>query len=639
MLHISPGVYISIVDQSEYVNAAPVSSVFVPFFSQKGPDNKLSYINGQKTLRTEFTAENLTAQGKGYREGWMDLDRWLAVSGSAYGIRLLPDTDAQAGLESATYANLTLGYVKVGERKVLALSSLDSMKGKAYIEAAMKQTIEGGSAFEPVFMLTGYGRGEYYNDVSITITPIENEDDVYSLDMYMLDDDGDPYVLDTRRVSFLEDKKDLDGESLYICDVLDMYSTMISAYVNADKVEEINQFRSSDIKPLGIVNVPPEELHDGDIYAVGDAPEGAFADLTGMVVQYDETEAVWNVKLSTVKGDVLDIGPDEDNLKAYIYDGDSWELYDGVSGLFSVSYAGDTQNKFMANGSSGNLYENGVLNPEVAKVLLVRAYTGLIDDEVLDTETLYFPFVLCPYADPDILNAAHMLCQTREDALAFGTLPDSNSPDADIANKRRGFNLNDHQAAVYGNWSKIYNADLGKDIWISPVYHIARVMPMTLNTATISDAPAGFANGMCSDIKELRYNPKIGDRDNLYKERINYPATFRNGTCLYQQLTSQMKDSSLSDINIVNVVLYIKHVVREYCTNFIYYKNNAETRQRIQSTLDEFLKDLKDSGNLADYSLTVYASDYDVKMKLCRVAIILWPVKVLEKILVTQYIR
>lgn len=641
MLHISPGAYIGIVDQSEFVNATPASSVFIPFFSEKGPDNKLVFLNGQKTLRTEFTSENLSAQGKNFREGWMDMDRWLSISGSAYGIRLLPDVDAQAGLESATFANLTLGYVKVNDRKVLALASLDAMKGEAYVEAAMKQTIEGGASFEPIFMVKAYGRGEYYNDISFTLTPLANEDDVYSLDMYMLDDDGDPYIIDTRKVSFLEEKKDLDGESLFISDVLSMYSTLVDCRVNSEKIPELATFRSSDIKPLAIVNVPPEQVSDGDIYAVGDAPEGAFADLAGMVVKFDEAETTWNVLLQTVKGDVLDIGPDEDNLVPYIYDGDSWEIFDGISGLFSVGYAGDTQNKFLINGSSGNLYNaSGAINPDVAKVLLVRAYQGLIDDQILDTELLYFPFVLCPYPDSDIYNAAVALSKyTRMDCFTFGTLPDSNGPDADIATKRQGWNSNTWYSAVYGNWSKIYNSDMGKDLWMSPIYHMARIMPYTLSTATLSDAPAGFVNAMCEDVKELRYNPKEGDRDNLYIERVNYLATFRNGTCVYQQLTSQMKDSSLSDINVVNVVLYITHVVKQYCNNFIYYKNNAETRQRIQTTLDEFLKGLKDSGNLSNYSLSVFASDYDVKMKLCRVEIILWPVKILEKVLITEYIR
>ena len=63
---------------------------------------------------------------------------------------------------------------------------------------------------------------------------------------------------------------------------------------------------------------------------------------------------------------------------------------------------------------------------------------------------------------------------------------------------------------------------------------------------------------MVEDAKELRYVPLLGDRDNLYIERINYIAEFHNGKAMWQQLTTQMKNSSLSDINVVQVVLFFQ---------------------------------------------------------------------------------
>jgi len=100
-----------------------------------------------------------------------------------------------------------------------------------------------------------------------------------------------------------------------------------------------------------------------------------------------------------------------------------------------------------------------------------------------------------------------------------------------------------------------------------------------------------------------------------------------------------MKNSSLSDINVCSVVLYIKRVVKTFCMNFIYFKNVPEVHARIKKALDEFLKDLVDKGWIQKYNLDVGATEYEYKKKIAHVNIIIWPTKIIERIIVTEFVR
>jgi hypothetical protein len=628
MLQISPGVYVNIIDESEYVNAASVTTVFMPFFSDKGIDNKLAYINGRKTLRSEFTVNDLTVQGKNFREGWIDLDRWLSISGGSYGIRLLPD--------DATFATLMLGITTLDNGKqVFSLMSIPDMNSEKEIE-----TLIGGSTLtstKPIMVFYGMGRGEWYNDIGINLTPVINEEDTYSLDLYLKDKQGDMYIDRTYKVAFKENMLSLEGDSLFIEDVLKANDTRLKCLVNLNNIDNFKDFATVD--PVkAIVSEPPVDPLDGDRYIAAPNATGAFVGYDNMIMSFNAGENLWEVADTPVRGYVVLV---EEANERYLFDGDDWSVFNMFYSMFSAESPNDLDYKMLGNGSSGSLYgENNMIVPSVAEDLLIKAYSGLIDTKLLDTEYVYFPYVLCPYASTYIADAAVALSKLyRKDCIAFITLPDSSSPDDDIETKQKYYNFNTWYAAIYGNWSRVRQIDLGREIWVSPIYHMAQAMPYTLTVATLGDAPAGFDHAMCNEAKELRYYPLRGDMDNLYIDRVNYLAMFRNGTCIYQQLTSQMKDSSLSDINIVNVVLFITRTVKTFCNNFIYKKNTPTTHARISKSLNEFLKSQQDAGNIDKFTVDVGADEYEYKMKKCHVNIILWPTKVIEKIEINEYIR
>jgi hypothetical protein len=627
MLHISPGVYLNIIDQSEFINAVPVVSKFLPFFSDRGPENSLTFINGRKTLRSSFMVDDLSKQGKNFREGWLCLDRWLGISGSAYGMRLLP--------EDASYANLMYAMDSSGVKPILTLESLPSINSKQELE-----TIIGGTTLpqvDPVAIFHAYARGEWYNSLRMNITEVANEEDTFVIDIYEEDGEGDLFISKSHKISFIENKVDLDGESIYVEDVLEKFSELINCLVNQENFKALDTFES-DLPVLGIVDDAPLTPADGERYIISDEPSGTFAANANEIATYDAGTTSWVFEAPS-RGFVLFVG-DVDPVQ-YIFDGDEWTVFNKTKALFSAASVVDFDFKQLTGGTSGSLYGvNGIIDNAVATQLLVEAYSGLIDDRVLNTEFIYFPYVFCPYPIVEVSDAAVALSQYyRMDCFTYTTLPDSTSANEDIAEKQANYSYNTWMAALYGNYSRVYQSDLGRNIWVSPIYHMARIVPYTISIASIADAPAGFDHAMMADAKELRYYPLVGDRDNLYIDRINYASKFRNGTCIWQQLTTQMKDSSLSDINVVNVVLYIKRVVKTFCMNFIYFRNVPETHSRIKKALDEFLKDLQDKGWIQKYNVDVGATEYEYKQKIAHVNIIIWPTKIIERIVVNEFIR
>ena len=625
MLHISPGVYVNIIDESEFVNAVPVATAFIPFFSDRGIANKLVFINGDKTLRDSFYVEDLSKQGKNFREGYICQSRWLRVSGSTYGMRILPD--------DATYANLVYAIDTSGADPILTLSSIADINTESELD-----TIVGGTTlpqFDPIAVYSAFDRGEWYNQIRFNLTEIINEDDVFALDIYQMDADGDLYISKSHKVSFIENKVDLDGESLYIEDVLTKFSELLNVRINTTNLAALNTFQT--VPPvLEIITSEPASPADGSRYIVdGDTATGALATHENDLAVYVDSTTGWTFT-TPARGWVVFVGSVQ-----YFFDGDDWTVFNPAKAMFSAASSSDFDYKQIKLGSSGSLYNvDGYIDVTEATNLLVNAYSGLTDDKVLNTEYVYFPYVLCPYPIKDVSDAAVALSQYyRQDCFTFTTLPDSTSANDDIDQKRNNYSYNTFYAALYGNHSRVYQEDLGRNIWVSPIYHMARVIPYTIDIASIADAPAGFDHAMVADAKELRYYPLIGDRDNLYIDRINYLAKFRNGTTVWQQLTTLMKNSSLTDINVVNVILYIKRVVKTFCMNFIYFRNAPDTHARIHKALDEFMADLQDNGWVQRYTLDVGATEYEYKLKKAHVNLIIWPTKIIEKIEVNEYVR
>jgi hypothetical protein len=165
------------------------------------------------------------------------------------------------------------------------------------------------------------------------------------------------------------------------------------------------------------------------------------------------------------------------------------------------------------------------------------------------------------------------------------------------------------------------------------------LLPRNDNVAELWFAAAGFTRGAIDNIKELRYNPRLGQRDQMYLKQLNPIVQFSAGYVVWGQLTAQAKPSALQDVNIVRLVLYCKRALEQFCRFFIFEQNDAITWGQVGGAITEFLEVIKNKRGLDAYTVEVGATDYERKTKTFHVNIVLQPTRVVEKIELNFFIK
>jgi len=294
----------------------------------------------------------------------------------------------------------------------------------------------------------------------------------------------------------------------------------------------------------------------------------------------------------------------------------------------------------LRKGSDGSLLDaSGDLDTAEATQILAQAYAGLIDDSVLDTENYYFTIVWDAGYPTDVKTQISSLVQTRRDCVAILDNGDNPTYNASMTKRLQYHVYNNYFTALYEEYNKVYDPFTGVDVWFSPLYHMSYLLPRNDNVAEIWWAAAGFNRGAIESIKELRFNPKQGQRDQMYLKQLNPIVKFNQGYVVWGQLTSQAKPSALQDLNIVRLVLYCKRALEQFCRYFIFELNDAVTWNKVSGEIVEFLERIKEKRGLYNYSVDVGATDYERKRKTFHVNVILEPTRVVEKIELNFFIK
>ena len=96
-------------------------------------------------------------------------------------------------------------------------------------EAEIQTNLQSSAPTYPLGFLYPIGRGQYYNKLGIRLTEIANPmiSDVYILDVYEKQSDGDDQIIESFEVSFDPRAMDDAGSSIYIGEVLELYSGLL----------------------------------------------------------------------------------------------------------------------------------------------------------------------------------------------------------------------------------------------------------------------------------------------------------------------------------------------------------------------------------------------------------------------------
>ena len=538
----------------------------------------------------------------------------------------------------------------------------------------------------------GLGRGASYNDFAIRLTRHTNSEmfGVYVLDIYETQSDGDDVIVESFNVSFDPDMTDDSGDSIFIEDVVNKYAKNIRCVVNREALHNLELFkqdfyRNDPTLPSTVTqyNVYDENGQKTDLGFKAIVIENASLDYTyatSILESALATLAIARALPTTTVNEI--VARNEAVSLALIALSEARSEVSAAKTVLEDAYQLDIMNLGDADsdpdngiqpwhlneGSEGSLVykdqETGKIkvSSEEATQVLAEAYLGMLTkpdnpirrngdylqyvDEVFDMDWIYFSLVYDAGYARDIKDAAFTLVNTyRRDCMLISDCGD-NIDYQDVEDYvggnpslNSGSMWNSKYVARYEPYSRIYDAYTGRDLWLTPVYHMAEMIPLNDRLYEIWYASAGFNRGTIDTIKELRWSPKLGERDKLYLSQVNPIVHFPQGYTVWGNLTTQKRPTALQDVNVMRLVLYIKRALEQYCKYFIFEFNDAVTHEQIKRGIIPFLDTIKSRRGLVDFSVEVGATDWEFKNKVCHVNVTLTPMKVIEKIELNLFIK
>jgi hypothetical protein len=667
MANVSPGVFTKIIDLSAFVAAVPSTIGFLSGLTRKGRDNELIFVGSRADFVNEWGDPNITDFGKNYGQGPYVGYNFLGESGSLYWIRCLPD--------NAAYSNLRIDtqLATVDATASISITFVDSLNSIAEIQTELAQ--DGDT--KPLAILRPIGRGDYYNAIGIRLTQHSNPtlNDVYVLDVYEKQTDGDDIIIESFDISFDPLAQDLAGESIWITYVLEVFSAVLRADMELADGNYTSGYEltvKNFDKEIGTVEASTTGgsswISDikQDFEAWETTPETGNAAYV-VIAKDAKGNQIWGWMgaSSGVDNEIVAVYPDR-NLTGGTTGWNGSSSFDPTSvitylvkqsfiveeGLLPGTECSSgiacaflqSEPVPLRKGSEGTLrLPDGTLNttdPGGAEELLEQAYSGLLtnpntgeaEDQVLDIENIWFSVVYDAGYPADVKTAISNLCTTRRDCVGILDNGDNASVNAALATRTNTNTFNNYFVALYESFNKVSDPFTGQDIWFSPLYHMAYLLPRNDNVAEIWFAVAGFNRASIDSIKEIRYNPRLGQRDQLYLKQLNPIVKFAQGYVMWGQLTAQAKSSALSDLNIVRMVLFVKRAIEQFCRFFIFEQNDPVTWAQVSGGIVDFLEQVKKRRGLNDYTVEVSATEYERKTKRFHVNIILDPTRVVEQI-------
>ena len=143
---------------------------------------------------------------------------------------------------------------------------------------------------------------------------------------------------------------------------------------------------------------------------------------------------------------------------------------------------------------------------------------------------------------------------------------------------------------------------------------VYRFVPLNGDTAglcartdTIADShfsPSGYNRGQIRGAVKLAFNPNQGQRDELYKARVNPVVAFPGqGTVLFGDKTASVKPSAFDRINVRRLFITLEKAISTAAKFQLFEFNDEFTRAQFRNLIEPFLRDIQGRRGVTDFSV------------------------------------
>ncbi|WP_368880308.1 hypothetical protein [Proteus mirabilis] len=569
--YLHPSVSSKITDNSEvFQTSQGTTALFVASTFERGPDNVIREITSPDEYLFYYGKPNVSKYG----QATLNTERWLKAGGKAFVLRVLPAT--------ALYSNLFLTAKTGSEAKTITITATNEKAGTAS-KAAIETLLTSEKANEiKLGAVIPKGRGKAYDGMGIRLSlrsDLDNtfESRTYNLSITVKDETGADVVVDGPYiVSFDPEARNLSRESIYWKEVVNKYSKYaevldnrsafdkLAAYVLADKTEEDGE--------------PVDPSHVDIIFGVERSLFG-------------KTETIHDGVKWTQSVD-----PEGEN-----YDEDAADLNNIVR---------------LAAGSNGD-FKGG----DTEESLLVKAYSGVTVDSIRYPDQYEIDVILDGNYPAPVKNAIAELCEAREDCISILDCSFQGDAEKTIAYRKDSISMSNYRAAIFGQHMEVFDAHSGETVKVTSPYLLAERIPTIDNSMGIQNTFVGPRRGVVSGFSNINFYPNEQWKSNLYGAQVNYIERDPRKTNFATQLTSQVRNSALSQINNVRVALRIQRDVRKMMADYRMEFNDELTYDSMNYNLNNYLQKWTANRACTIASGEVYASAYDKQQNIVRVRI------------------
>lgn len=228
-----------------------------------------------------------------------------------------------------------------------------------------------------------------------------------------------------------------------------------------------------------------------------------------------------------------------------------------------------------------------------------------------------------------VSESIDMVEEERADSLYIIDSPDRSTVD-EVIDDLDSLGLDSNYSATYFPWIQVRDSETGTQVYVPPTGEVLRNIAYTDNVAQPWFATAGYNRGIVNSIK-ARKKLTLGERDDLYSNRINPIATFSDvGTIIFGNKTLQVRESALDRINVRRLLLQARKLISSVAVRLLFEQNDEIVRNEFLSLVNPILENIRRERGLTDFRVVLSDDPEDIDRNQLSGKIYIKPTRALE---------